>query len=1672
MYIDRRQKYQVVFLIDKSLKNIRPASNNSERSQQKNSSHKFSEVSSPKSGSQNCCCHPPKSYSWKSISVSSFRILSYLFSQIQPHVISDHDTSSSANDISSNLNSRLSGAVNHLVGNSNQCNDPNDCSAENLKEQSQQIVYLKRKQASLQWGYKFFDSGKLTGKTEHHKFNDFKLRHFEEFEKELQREFEDDGSSAPTQSGSKVVDSKVNSGHSSERRKSNSPSAAECLKRTLSYAVYDFHWESPDITSPVRKIGRSSIRSSRKHSAIVSSEVSPHNLVFLFQKCPTSKMEFKDFAAKLVVDSEVFLDSFMPPALFREFRVNRNLSLYWVDQDWLKHEEKISSEMVDSINIVSEALTQLGGKLIPLDALVNTGKTYWSSVHTVTRQIEEKSSLTKNEHPKPSEQPVGFQSMSDTVGKEDTPKVNDLPRSPDSIGNKCYDQPSRCVLPVTCLLDYFISKPNNSSVTPVNNSSQICNPSSICSIQARLTYHKDERVQDLCSLLLVPSNNSFKETLIRNNSTDHDCGVNKNLVSFMGKHSLDKIMSPFEFVVENPEKLPSNSSASTSKNKFLTRSTQHPLSLQMEIYGYLETSDLNNCSDHVFFCTPLPEHSTSYPTSSTHIKQSLRTVHKGTSSKKNIKERASSKIAMFQNLLLSLTKTNLHLMVQLKIDEEAAPYIGVLEPITINLAAVTILPMGLNRQLKELFPVFPVYGHCSNSEISSACDFDKLDSVLQQYSTKIIHSKHFTKDQSDKTLPEALSSHTVFDSSILNKWTIPNAENPEMTKMSKLFCKKQLHTKEIELLKKLKQLYRKANSPSRLVDKGLLVDEKPSKPDTNQATESFSQKADNLKPCLLKKLRSFTLGPTRAEMILYKSMAVAEELSKAESEEPVSCMQQNEDSKQILNEVNTLVKCITNNNDLIDFVNQSYATSLQEKLDPWKQIYQVVNVVLNYIKPHNTDNPETETKKFLVEHLYVSCSDLRHKYKNPELEKETKIQEYKLQIILRMEIQCLQLVSDKTETLDTKDDAHSTESCVEDVVTMLRTLSFISDLTLLPFFLRDVLLKNYSHSMPQVVANIYDELMQPVPSVLADVMSPESDAPSTLCPSVSSFTVDESLREFLPNAVLQTQTKKSKTKQVLPGLGERLNRQIIVGKKSNAQAVKKRLSKSKSSSSDKKRTGAASSTKDTVRARRSLFTSDSRKLERHRSFAVTEREKSHAHRRHRHHKDSVKSKRRKTVVAETPAHKQVSQVMRRWHLLQSRLTEPLEVLAKGQSNTDHNLPLEPKSSRLVIEESPLKEIESSKLSSSECNHKTKVLIRKGFYGLSRNRLQSRNFAKYMGLADRIAGRHDRYAKLTTTTSSFTENNASSQSPLDQPNTFALSQLMGFPSPSTPKFDNTSITSNYTPNPKSEAFPFSRSPVIRKRSLDKPLVKQALFTTPEKTSMQSSTSSSVSTAHCSGDKQLKSNKLALEKSESSIFKTPTKQAPHCLKTPEKSVVTPENKQLNNFNESKVIENVSIVTQNKSCINSMSHESQRFVATSGTLKRTPVKRQNNGVHETSSVISQPKSNAVSGEEDASHRNSVSTSLNLPTKVLQTPSTPDSLDRWKRKKYYYCNREKSSNICLSSAVPNQGVADKSNRCLRLDTDYETFLNLLGNKHSKRKAGVDSNVAGFSNKRRRYNN
>ena len=196
---------------------------------------------------------------------------------------------------------------------------------------------------------------------------------------------------------------------------------------------------------------------------------------------------------------------------------------------------------------------------------------------------------------------------------------------------------------------------------------------------------------------------------------------------------------------------------------------------------------------------------------------------------------------------------------------------------------------------------------------------------------------------------------------------------------------------------------------------------------------------------------------------------------------------------------------------------------------------------------------------------------------------------------------------------------------------------------------------------------------------------------------------------------------------------------------------------------------------------------------------------------------------------------------------------------------------------------------------SENCKKTTVLIRRGFYSSHNVKSQSRNLSKYLELADRIAGRHDRYAQLTDL-SSLSQTNHDTQSPANKPSTFALSQLMGSPSSSSPKsYDSTVM--KYTPNHKSPSFPFSTSPKFSSKTLERVSVRQALFRTPEKTIVKSHTlvlqsPNSSSPSPCS-TKNLSSvrSKLGLFNSPSNgskcIFKTPTKEPVCIFKSPDKT-----------------------------------------------------------------------------------------------------------------------------------------------------------------------------------------
>jgi hypothetical protein len=128
---------------------------------------------------------------------------------------------------------------------------------------------------------------------------DFKVRHFEEFENELLRKFQN-------------VD--TTKGIASKRFK-----PADSLNKAFTEILADFKWESQDFWSPIKG----------KHLRKDCNE--KRHLVVLFTNCPKNFQQLKEFTGKRVLDEEIFLNSLFPNTLFEQFCQIAKLNLYWID---------------------------------------------------------------------------------------------------------------------------------------------------------------------------------------------------------------------------------------------------------------------------------------------------------------------------------------------------------------------------------------------------------------------------------------------------------------------------------------------------------------------------------------------------------------------------------------------------------------------------------------------------------------------------------------------------------------------------------------------------------------------------------------------------------------------------------------------------------------------------------------------------------------------------------------------------------------------------------------------------------------------------------------------------------------------------------------------------------------------------------------------------------------------------------------------------------------------------------------------------------------------------------------------------------------------------------------------------------------------------------------------
>ena len=164
----------------------------------------------------------------------------------------------------------------------------------------------------FKWGYKLFSSVETLSrsKNDHGSFQNLNQSQLNIFETKL-CDIPQHKSSCDKNTG--------------KRRSISHPS--HLLATALTETLHDFNWSYNDdiFSSPVTR---------KKHTSNSSQDSQSNvwcNVVFLISKAPHTDQSMRQFSNKKVVDSEIFVDSFMTPALLKEYLDHFKISINWID---------------------------------------------------------------------------------------------------------------------------------------------------------------------------------------------------------------------------------------------------------------------------------------------------------------------------------------------------------------------------------------------------------------------------------------------------------------------------------------------------------------------------------------------------------------------------------------------------------------------------------------------------------------------------------------------------------------------------------------------------------------------------------------------------------------------------------------------------------------------------------------------------------------------------------------------------------------------------------------------------------------------------------------------------------------------------------------------------------------------------------------------------------------------------------------------------------------------------------------------------------------------------------------------------------------------------------------------------------------------------------------------
>ncbi|KAL8595856.1 hypothetical protein ACOMHN_012274 [Nucella lapillus] len=168
--------------------------------------------------------------------------------------------------------------------------------------------------------------------------------------------------------------------------------------------------------------------------------------------------------------------------------------------------------------------------------------------------------------------------------------------------------------------------------------------------------------------------------------------------------------------------------------------------------------------------------------------------------------------------------------------------------------------------------------------------------------------------------------------------------------------------------------------------------------------------------------------------------------------------------------------------DLRHFVHQEYRRALAMDTDLTRAVHTLVTFPLQFMAAQESSCPQRCAARFLEEKLLKPYQEHRAGMPKPapqedDSERVQRLKELKLQALLRLEVESMCSRADQTDQAEQ-------QQARQQIVDLLRSLMFGLGPKSALEFISSMVLHNYLATLPELLVTIYDELMQPLPRAL------------------------------------------------------------------------------------------------------------------------------------------------------------------------------------------------------------------------------------------------------------------------------------------------------------------------------------------------------------------------------------------------------------------------------------------------------------------------------------------------------------------------------------------------------------------------------------------------------------